>query len=75
MQDLDVIARNNAKAAEAHALKTRAAGKYGVAKYIGLNFHSYEDFDTEAERNAAATAWNNEAPGRRTVLHNPTTNA
>lgn len=75
MQDLDVITRNNAKAVEEHALKTRDAGKYGVAKYTGLNFFSYEDFDTEAERNTAAIAWNNDGPGHLTTLHNPTTNA
>ncbi len=75
MQDLDVIVRNNAKAAEAHVLKTRNAGKWGVAKYVGLNFHSYEDFDTEAERNAAALAWSSEGPGHRTALHDPTTKA
>ena len=75
MQDLEVIIRNNAKAAEAHALKTRAAGKWGVIKHIGLNFHSYEEFDTEVERNAAALKWTNEGPGRRTALINPTTEA
>lgn len=75
MQDLDIIVRNNAKAVEEHVLKTRNAGKWGVAKYVGLNFHSYEDFDTEAERNAAAFAWNNAAPGNRTAFHNPATKA
>lgn len=73
MQDLDVIARNNAKAVEEHVLKTRDAGKFGVAKYTGLNFHSYADFDTEAERNAAAADWNNQGAGHRTTLHNPVT--
>lgn len=73
MQDLDVIARQNAKAVEAHTLKSRDAGKWGVAKYTGLNFHSYADFDNEAERNAAAAAWNNDGAGHRTTLHNPET--
>ncbi len=54
MQDLEVIIRNNAKAVEAHALKTRTEGKWGLIKYVGLNFHSFSEFDTEAERNAAA---------------------
>ena len=71
MQDLEVIVRNNAKAAEEHALKTRNTGKWGVVKYTGLNFHSYAEFDTEVERNAAACKWTNEAPGRRTALINP----
>ena len=75
MQDLEVIIRNNAKAAEEHALKTRNTGKWGVVKYTGLNFHSYAEFDTEVDRNAAAFAWNNEAPGRRTTLINPTAKA
>lgn len=71
MQDLEVIVRNNAKAVEEHALKTRNAGKWGLAKYVGLNFHSFAEFDTEAERNAAACEWTNEAPGRRTAFINP----
>ena len=75
MHDIEVIVRNNAKAVEEHALKTRNAGKWGVAKYIGLNFYSYEEFDTEVERNAAACKWTNEAPGRRTALINPVTEA
>ena len=75
MHDLEVIVRNNAKAVEEHALKTRNTGKWGVAKYIGLNFHSYAEFDTEVERNAAALKWTNEAPGRRTALINPITEA
>lgn len=74
MQDLDVIIRNNAKAVEEHVLKTRNTGKWGVAKYVGLNFYDYEDFDTEAERNAAAIAWNNEPPGNRSALHDPIVN-
>lgn len=71
MHDLEIIARQNAKAAEAHALKSRDAGKFGVAKYTGLNFSSYEDFDNEADRNAAAAKWNNRGAGHRTTLHNP----
>ena len=75
MQDLEVIIRNNAKAAEEHALKTRNNGKWGVVKYTGLNFHSYAEFDTEVERNTAALDWNNGAPGRRTSLINPVATA
>ncbi len=71
MQDLNVIAKLNAQAVEEHTLKSRDTGKFGVAKYTGLNFHSYADFDTEAERNAAAAEWNNEGAGHRTTLHNP----
>lgn len=66
MQDLEIIHRQNAKAVEAHALKTRDAGKYGLAKYTGLNFESW------AERNQAAVEWTNATPGGRTELHNPT---
>lgn len=73
MQDLHVIHRQNAKATEEHAIKSRDAGKFGLAKYAGLNFHSWADFDTEAERNDAAFKWNNAAPGNRTALHSPTT--
>ena len=42
-----------------------------MAKYSGLNFHSWADFDSEAERNAAAIEWTNSGPGNRTTLHNP----
>lgn len=72
MQDLNVIARQNSKAVEAHHLATRDTGKWGLAKYTGLNFHSWADFDNEAARNAAAVEWTNAAPGNRTSLHNPT---
>lgn len=71
MQDLNVITKLNAKAVEEHTLKSRDAGKFGVAKYTGLNFFSYDDFENEAERNAAAIAWTNAGPGNRTTLHNP----
>lgn len=71
MQDLGVITKLNAKAVEEHHLKTRDAGKFGLAKYNGLNFESWADFDTEADRNAAAIEWTNSGPGHRTTLHNP----
>lgn len=71
MQDLHVINRQNAKAVEAHAIKTRDAGKWGLAKYTGLNFFAWADFDNEADRNAAATQWNNQGAGHRTSLFNP----
>jgi hypothetical protein len=72
MQDLNVITKLNAQAVEEHHVKTRAEGKFGLAKYNGLNFESWADFDTEGERNAAAIDWVNAGPGRRTTLHNPT---
>lgn len=71
MQDLNVINRQNAKAVEEHSIKTRDAGKFGLAKYTGLNFFAWADFDTEAERNAAAAEWNNKGAGNRTSLFNP----
>ena len=71
MQDLEIINRQNAKATEEHAIRSRADNKFGLAKYSGLNFHSWADFDTEAERNKAAVDWTNAAPGNRTALFNP----
>lgn len=71
MQDLNVITKLNSQAVQEHAIKTRDAGKFGLAKYSGLNFESWADFDSEAERNAAAIEWTNAGPGRRTTLHNP----
>lgn len=75
MQDLDVIAANNAKAVEAHAIKTRDSGKWGVAHYTGLNFHSWSEHDTEADANAAAAEFNNKTPGSRSKVHSPIANA
>lgn len=71
MQDLNVIARLNAQAVEEHSIKSRDAGKWGLAKYTGLNFHSWSDFDNEADRNAAAAEWNNQGAGNRTKLFSP----
>jgi hypothetical protein len=71
MQDLNVITKLNSQAVQTHAIKTRDAGKFGLAKYTGLNFQSWADFDTEAERNAASIEWNNAGPGHRTTLHDP----
>lgn len=68
MQDLNVIIRQNAKAVEEFAAKEARAGKYVVARYTGLNFHSYEAFDNERDRNAAAIKWKNESNGH-TVQH------
>jgi hypothetical protein len=72
MQDLEVINRQNAKATEEHVIKSRDAGKWGLAKYTGLNFHSWAEFDNEADRNQAAIDWTNASPGNRVGHHNPT---
>lgn len=71
MQDLAIINANNAKAVEEHALKARDTNKWGLACYAGLNFFKWQEFDTELERNKAATEWNNEGAGHRTSLYNP----
>lgn len=71
MQDLNVINRQNAKAVEEHSIKTRDAGKWGLAKYTGLNFFAWADFDSEVARNAAATEWVNKGAGNRTALFDP----
>ena len=75
MQDLDVIIRQNARAEEEFANKEAAAGKWVVARYTGLNYHSYKSFDNERDRNAAAIEWNNDGIGRRTRLINPAAEA
>lgn len=72
MQDITVIAKQNAKAVETHALANRDTKKFGLGKYTGLNFHSWADFDTAADRNKAAAVWTHASPGNRTALHNPT---
>lgn len=73
MQALEVIQRNNAKAVEEYAIRSRAEGKFGLAKYSGLNFFAWAEFDTERERNAAALAWTNESAGNTIRLINPNT--
>lgn len=74
MNDLNQIIAKNAKAVESAATKAAADGKFVVLKYSGVNFIDYEAFDTEAPRNAAATAWTNDAPGNRTELRSPAYN-
>lgn len=71
MQDLDVINRLNARAEEEHATKLVKEGKFVVVKYTGLNYYGYEAFDNERDRNAAASAWNNQGAGHRTKLLQP----
>lgn len=72
MQDLEIINRNNSKAVEEHAAKEAQAGKFVLLKFSGLNFVDYTAFDSEGERNAAAIAWTNAAPGHRSGHLNPT---
>lgn len=74
MQDLEVIHRQNAQASRSNIARETAAGRYVVAKYTGLHYQDYAAFDTEAERNQAATDWVNAAPTHRTALHDPVAN-
>lgn len=71
MNDIDQIARHNAKAVEQGAAQAAAQGKFVVLKYSGLNFIDFLAFDTEGERNKAALDWANASPGNRTALLQP----
>lgn len=75
MQDLDVIHRQNARAVEEHAAKEAKAGKYVLLQYTGLNFHNYQAFENERDRNEAAVLWTNASPGNRSGHLNPPTAA
>lgn len=72
MQALEIIHRQNEQAVRDAVPAEVAKGKFVVAKFSGLNFVGYESFDNERDRNAAAIAHTNAAPGNRTELHSPT---
>lgn len=71
MNDIDQIAKHNARAVEQGAAQAARDGKFVVLKFSGLNFVDYEAFDDEGARNEAATKWTNESPGNRTELRQP----
>ncbi len=71
MQDLQTIHKINAQAVKDHIPKVVAAGKHAVAKYTGLNFHSYSEHDTIEEANAAALKHNADCPGNSSRIHSP----
>lgn len=75
MHDLTTIAKLNSQTAEAHAIKSRDASKYGLAKFNGMNFHSWSDFDSEASRNAASLEWCNQGPENTVKMFSPKSQA
>ena len=76
MQDLEVIDRLNARACAAEIPKLRAAGKFVVAIYSGLNYYSHEAFANaiDAGLYIDSRALENN-PGERSQLLEPTTAA
>lgn len=60
-----------AKAAEREAIQRRDRTKFGLAKYSELNYVGWSDFDTEADRNAAAAEYVNKNPYGRVQLFQP----
>ena len=57
MQDLNVISRQNAEAAEQEGLNAaRRAGRFVVAKYTGLHLVGFESFDHRDDAGDAAHA-------------------
>lgn len=71
MNDLNVIARQNAQAIERDIPTQQAAGKYVVAEYAGLHFVGYHCFDKEVDANSKAAELGNEV-GKRAQVYNPT---
>ena len=71
MNDLNTIIRQNAKAVEDHVHKVVASGKHAVAKYTGLNFHSYSEHDTLDEAEVAAREHAAQSPGNSSRIHSP----
>ncbi len=70
MNDLHIIARQNAKATEASIPSEVAAGKHVVARYEGVNFFGHESFDTREQAEARAAELNKDH-GTTTKIHSP----
>ena len=71
MHDLRTIRDNNARLAECLSVENRDPAKWGLVRYVGLNFYSFEEFNTERERNLASIEWGNNRGGHHTKLFNP----
>lgn len=71
MHDLRTIRDNNTRLAECLSVENRDPAKWGLARYVGLNFYSFEEFNTERERNLASIEWGNNRCGHHTKLFNP----
>lgn len=71
MQDLNVISKINAEAAQRDIPVQQAAGKYVVAEYSGLHYVAHHVFDTEVDANAKAIEIGNKV-GQRASVYNPT---
>ena len=70
MNDIDVISRKNAEAAQRDIPTQVAAGKFVVAEYAGLHYISHSVFDDASAAQSRATAVNAEI-GQRAVVHSP----
>ena len=71
MHGLRTIRDNNVRLAECLSVENRDPAKWGLARYVGLNFYSFDEFNTERERNNASVEWGNKRGGHRTRLFNP----
>jgi hypothetical protein len=71
MQDIDVIARNNAKAVQDSIPRFLRQGKYVVETREGLHFVGISTHDTLEQAQAAAAEINNPATGTATTIHPP----
>ena len=70
MNDLHIIAKQNAKATEAAIPREVAAGKHVVARYEGVNFFGHESFDSREKAEARAAELNKDY-GTSTKIHSP----
>ena len=70
MNDLHIIAKQNAKATEAAIPREVAAGKHVVARYEGVNFFGHESFDTREQADARAAELNKDH-GTSTKIYSP----
>ena len=71
MHGLRTIRDNNVRLAERLSVENRNPAKWGLARYVGLNFYSFDEFNTERERNNASVEWGNKRGGHHTKLFNP----
>lgn len=73
MNDLHIIAKQNAKATEAAVPREVAAGKHVVVEYLGLSFIGHRSFDNAdaAKAYSAKEIAARGSIGYRTQLHHP----
>lgn len=71
MNDLNVIARQNAKAVKAEIPKAVAQGHHVLAKYAGLTFIDFSKHATREDAEVARNEYTAVSPDRSGRIHSP----